>query len=63
MQQSEPQRHRPRRSGCAEAALRAEIERVQRMSVEERIKAALSMRQRFSWLHPVKQAEPGDDRS
>jgi hypothetical protein len=53
MQQSEPQRHRPRRSGCADAALRAEIERVQRMTVEERIKAALSMRMRFSWLHPV----------
>jgi len=53
MQQSEPQRHRPRRSGCADAALRAEIERVRSMSIEERIKAALSMRQRFAWLHPV----------
>lgn len=53
MQQSAPQRHRPRRSGCADAALRAEIERVRSMTVEERIKAALSMRQRFSWLHPV----------
>jgi len=53
MQQSEPKRHRPRRSGCADAALRAEIERVRRMTIEERIKAALSMHTRFSWLHPV----------
>ncbi|MCX6880782.1 MAG: hypothetical protein NTW21_44315 [Verrucomicrobia bacterium] len=53
MKQAEPPRHRPRRSGCADAALRAEIERVRKMTVEERIKAALSMRQRFSWLHPV----------
>jgi len=63
MQQSEPQRHRPRRSGCADAALRAEVERVRRMTVEERIKAALSMHQRFSWLQQVKQAEPDDVRS
>jgi len=56
MQQSEPpRRQRPRRSGCADAALHAEIERVRRMTVEERIKAALSMRKRFSWLHPVSQ--------
>jgi len=53
MKQSEPPRHRPRRSGCAEASLRAETERYRRMTIEERIKVALSMRLRFSWLHQV----------
>jgi hypothetical protein len=43
---------RRRRSASADAALRAEIERVSRMSIEERIKAALSMRERFAWLPP-----------
>ena len=41
---------RQRRSASAEAALRAEMERVGRMSVEERMKAALSMGRRFSWI-------------
>jgi hypothetical protein len=45
-----PKRHRPRRSRCAEASLRAEIERIEQMSIEERIKEALSIRKRFSWL-------------
>jgi hypothetical protein len=53
MPEAKSQHHRPRRSGCAEAALRSEIERVRRMTIEERIKAALSMGQRFSWLQPV----------
>lgn len=42
--------HRPRRSDCAQASLRAEIERVDRMTIEERVKAALSMGQWFSWI-------------
>ncbi|MGA0844965.1 MAG: hypothetical protein ACO3RV_00360 [Luteolibacter sp.] len=37
-----------RRSACADAALRAEIKRVAKMSVEERVKAALSLGRRFS---------------
>jgi hypothetical protein len=41
-----------RQSACAQKALQAEIERVCRMSIEERIKTALSMRSRFAWLQP-----------
>lgn len=44
---------RRRRSACAEAAFRAQQERIDRMTVEERIKAALSMRERFAWLKAV----------
>ena len=51
MSDSEPPIHR--RSASSDAALRAEIERVKRMTVEERIKAALTMRDRFDWLLPV----------
>jgi hypothetical protein len=42
-----------RRSVCADESLRAEIERTRRMTVEERILAALSMRKRFDWVKPV----------
>ncbi|HUF62238.1 MAG TPA: hypothetical protein VMN36_09200 [Verrucomicrobiales bacterium] len=48
--------HRPRESACAAAALRAEMERVGNMTIEERVKAALTMRQRFTWLAPAKKA-------
>jgi hypothetical protein len=41
---------RPRRSACADAALRAEISRVEKMTVEERIKAALSLGNVFSGI-------------
>lgn len=44
---------RPRRSASAKRSLAAEMERVRAMSVEERIKAALSMRERFNWLQPA----------
>jgi hypothetical protein len=52
---SEPEREFPRRrkSASADSALRAEIERVSRMSIEERVKSALSMRKRFAWIEPV----------
>ena len=53
MSKTPPARHRPRRSASADASLRAEIERVDRMTIEERVKAALSMRKRFSWVQPV----------
>jgi hypothetical protein len=43
----------PRRSASADAALAAELERVSAMTIEERIKAALTMRDRFDWLRPV----------
>ena len=39
-----------RRSACADAALRAEMKRVEKMTVEERIKAALSLGRRFSLI-------------
>ena len=53
MSDSEPSIRRPRRSACAEAALRVEIEHVKRMTIEERVKAALTMRDRFDWLLPA----------
>lgn len=45
--------HRPRRSTCADASLRAELERVGSMTVEERVKAALSIGKRFSWVKKI----------
>ncbi len=45
--------HRPRRSACADSALQAELGRVAQMTIEERVKAALSMRKRFDWLQPA----------
>jgi hypothetical protein len=53
MSEPEPEFPRRRRSASADSALRAEIERVSRMSIEERVKAALSMRKRFAWIEPV----------
>jgi len=41
---------KPRRSASAQASRQAELERLQRMSIEERILAALSMRDRFAGL-------------
>lgn len=41
---------RRRRSASADAALEAELERIGQMTIEERIKAALSLRDRFTWL-------------
>lgn len=52
---------RPRPSASAEAALRAEIERVSRMTIEQRIIAALTLRERFAWIQPAeKTALSGD---
>jgi hypothetical protein len=42
-----------RRSASAEAALRAEMARVDAMTIEERVKAVLSLPGRFAWLPPV----------
>jgi hypothetical protein len=49
-----------RRSACADESLAAELERVRRMTVEERIKAALSMGDRLAWLNPVPVPQPDD---
>lgn len=43
----------PRRSASASSSLKAEILRVSEMSVEERIRAALGMKQHFSSLRPT----------
>ena len=43
---------KPRASASASASRRAELERLQRMSIEERILAALSLRDRLAGLKP-----------
>lgn len=43
----------PRRSRSAAASRRAEMRRVERMTIEERIRAALTMSHRFAWLQPA----------
>lgn len=53
MSGSKPLIRRSRPSACADAALRAELERVSRMTIEERVIAALTMHERFDWLQPV----------
>ena len=52
---------RRRRSASADAALRAEIERVSRMTIEERVKAALSMKEKFTWLPPASKPKQARD--
>lgn len=42
-----------RRSVSADAALKAELARVARMTIHERVTAALSMPDRFSWITQV----------
>lgn len=42
-----------RKSASADASFRAELARVKGMTIEDRVKAALSMRERFAWLEPV----------
>ena len=42
-----------RRSGCAARSRANELERLRRMTVEARIKSALTMGARFSWLKPA----------
>jgi len=40
-------------STIAAQSHRLEYERVHRMSIEERVRAALTMDQRFSWIKPA----------
>jgi len=47
-----PNKLRP--SACARQSRQHELERLRRMSVEDRIKAALSIGERFAWLKPTK---------
>jgi hypothetical protein len=44
---------RRRRSASSDAAMRAQQERIEGMTIEERVKAALSMRERFDWVQSV----------
>lgn len=52
-----PSAHRPGRSACAAASQAREWERLRRMSVEERIAAALAIGGKFSWLKPAPKDE------
>lgn len=54
-------RHR-RRSACADAAFQAEIVRVSRMTIEERITSALTMRDRFNWIQPESKPEASEEK-
>jgi len=49
----------PRSSLCAQRAFDAELSRLRRMSIEERIAEALSMNERFSWLQPAEGQSSG----
>jgi hypothetical protein len=42
-----------RKSVSAEKSFAAELERVRRMTMEERIKAALSIPADFAWINPT----------
>jgi hypothetical protein len=42
-----------RRSRSAAASKLAEMRRIERMTVEQRIHAALTMSRRFAWLQPA----------
>lgn len=42
-----------RKSASSDASFRAEMARVKGMTIVDRVKAALSMRERFAWLQPV----------
>ncbi len=45
---------RQKRSACANLSLAQEQARVRGMSVEARMKAALTMKSRFAWINPRK---------
>jgi hypothetical protein len=43
----------PRRSACAAQSRAAELARLRQLSVQERIKTALTIGTRFTWLKPM----------
>ena len=49
---------RPRRSASAAASREAEMARLRQLTVEERIRMALSIKARHAWLQPVRQEPP-----
>lgn len=44
----------PRRSSSAEAALRAEIRRVSKMTIEQRVREALTLQEHYEGLSPAR---------
>jgi len=52
--------HRPRRSLCIDRAQEFEQQRIERLSVEDRIRLALSLKERFAGLV---QNPPANDRN
>ena len=44
---------RPAYSRCAARSRQKEVERLRRLSVEERIRLALTMDRRFAWMSPA----------
>lgn len=42
------------RSHCAMLSHGYELRRIQAMTMEERVIAALTMKQRFAWIHPAR---------
>lgn len=56
-QESSPPR---RTSASADAAMLKELERLRKMTIEERVKAALSMGDRFSWLKAKDPSTPSN---
>jgi len=44
----------PRRSACAALSREQEINRLRKLSVEQRMRAALTMRDKFAGLNPAK---------
>lgn len=51
---------KPRRSHCMELSKNMELERAKRLSIEERIVAALTLSDRLGGLHPVAVTEKDD---
>jgi hypothetical protein len=53
MPEPKPATTGPRRSASAESALRAEIRRVSKMTVEQRVREALTLQEHFEGLRPT----------
>jgi hypothetical protein len=45
--------HKPALSQCAMQSRQRELERLRRMSIEARVRSALTMGSRFAWIRPV----------
>lgn len=62
MAETTPSLPAQRPSRCAEAALRAEIKRVHGMTMEERVREALSLRNHLSWISPEPKTKRENER-